>query len=48
MDTSLKPGNYTLKVSVTPSFAYESGDGASSPPDIWLSVEILPYFLVQE
>lgn len=30
--TSLKPGNYTLTVSVTPSLAYESGDGASSPP----------------
>jgi hypothetical protein len=26
-----RPGNYTLTVSVTPSFAYESGDGASSP-----------------
>ena len=30
--TSLKPGNYTLTVAVTPSLAYESGDGASSPP----------------
>ena len=30
--SSLKPGNYTLTVSVTPSLAYESGDGASSPP----------------
>ncbi len=29
--SSLKPGTYTLTVSVTPSFAYESGDGASSP-----------------
>jgi hypothetical protein len=26
-----KIGNYTLTVTVTPSFAYESGDGASSP-----------------
>jgi len=30
--SSLIPGNYTLKVSVTPSLAYESGDGSSSPP----------------
>jgi hypothetical protein len=30
--SSLKPGNYTLTVSVTPSLAYQSGDGASSPP----------------
>jgi hypothetical protein len=30
--SSLKPGNYTLTVTVTPSLAYESGDGASSPP----------------
>ena len=30
--SSLIPGTYTLKVSVTPSFAYESGDGSSSPP----------------
>ncbi len=29
--SSLKPGTYYLTVSVTPSFAYESGDGASSP-----------------
>jgi len=31
--SSLIPGNYTLTVSVTPSRAYESGDGASNPPD---------------
>ena len=30
--SSLIPGNYTLTVSVTPSLAYESGDGASNPP----------------
>jgi hypothetical protein len=30
--SSLKPGNYTLTVSVTPSLAYQSGDGSSSPP----------------
>jgi hypothetical protein len=30
--SSLKPGSYTLTVKVTPSLAYESGDGASSPP----------------
>lgn len=30
--SSLKPGNYTLTISVTPSLAYESGDGSSSPP----------------
>ena len=29
--SSLKPGTYYLTVQVTPSFAYESGDGASSP-----------------
>ena len=29
--SSLKPGTYTLTVTVTPSLAYESGDGASSP-----------------
>jgi hypothetical protein len=28
----LKPGNYTLKVSVSASSAYESGSGSSSPP----------------
>jgi hypothetical protein len=28
----LKPGNYTVTVSVTPSLAYESGSGSSSPP----------------
>lgn len=27
-----KPGNYTITVKVVPSFAYESGDGSSSPP----------------
>lgn len=30
--SSLKPGNYTLTISVTPALAYQSGDGASSPP----------------
>lgn len=30
--SSLIPGNYSLTVSVTPALAYESGDGASSPP----------------
>jgi hypothetical protein len=30
--SSLIPGNYTLTVSVSPSVAYESGDGASNPP----------------
>ena len=30
--SSLIPGNYTLTVSASPSVAYESGDGASSPP----------------
>lgn len=30
--SSLKPGTYKLTVSVTPSLAYQSGDGASSPP----------------
>jgi hypothetical protein len=30
--SSLIPGNYTLTVSVSPSIAYESGDGASNPP----------------
>ncbi len=30
--SSLIPGNYTLTVSVTPSLAYESGDGASNTP----------------
>ncbi|WP_048190747.1 hypothetical protein [Methanobacterium sp. SMA-27] len=29
--SSLKPGNYSLTIKVTPSLAYESGDGASSP-----------------
>ncbi len=27
-----KPGNFSITVTVTPSFAYESGDGSSSPP----------------
>ncbi len=30
--SSLIPGTYTLTVSVTPSLAYESGDGSSNPP----------------
>ena len=30
--SSLVPGTYSLAVSVTPSLAYQSGDGASSTP----------------
>ena len=30
---TVKPGIYTLTVKVTPSAAYESGDGASTPPN---------------
>ncbi len=34
-----KPGNYTIAITITPALAYESGDGASSPPNYGYSAD---------